>query len=69
MPPENSWCSENEFFGDSTVFNQADRMLTFDQQVRPEANGTTILTSAITVELIPQRGGNLPTHQIPRSQF
>jgi hypothetical protein len=60
------WCSESDYFGEHTVFNVADKTLDFDQQVRPDPDGTTTLTSD---ELIRQRGGNLRTHTIPRSQF
>jgi hypothetical protein len=64
-----SWCSESEFFGASTGYNEVDRTLTFKQQVRADADGTTTLTSDVTVELVRQRGGNLPTHAIPREKF
>jgi hypothetical protein len=64
-----NWCGETQFFGDDTVYNKADRLLTFDQEFRPDADGTAVLTSEVTVELIRQRGGNLPTHTIPRPQF
>ena len=64
-----SWCGEEEYFGDATVYNKADRELLFEQTVHADAEGTTTLTSDVTVELIRQRGGNLPTHSISRKEF
>jgi hypothetical protein len=64
-----SWCGEGEFFGDETVYHKADRTLLFDQTVHADADGTTTLTSDVTVELIRQRNGNLPTHTISRKEF
>jgi hypothetical protein len=64
-----SWCGEGEFFGDETVYHKADRTLLFDQTVHADADGTTTFTSDVTVELIRQRNGNLPTHTISRKEF
>ena len=64
-----SWCGEAELFGSNTATNQADRVLTFERKVTEDANWITTRTNGITVELILQPGGNLPTHAIPRSQF
>lgn len=64
-----SWCSEAELFGPDTATYQADTFFYFDRQVTEDATGITTSTSDITVELILQRGGNLRTHAIPRSQF
>ena len=52
-----SWCSEDELFGESTATNQADDTFTFNDDTH------------WTVELILQRHGNLGTRSIPRSQF
>jgi hypothetical protein len=52
-----SWCSEAEFFGPETSFNQADETFEFRRD------------HGWTVELIPQRGGNLRTRRIPRDRF
>jgi hypothetical protein len=64
-----SWCNENELFGPDTTTKQADEILTCERRVSEDAYGVTTYTSNITVELILQRGGNLRTHAIPRSQF
>jgi hypothetical protein len=64
-----SWCGENDYFGPDTVYNQADDTFTFEQRTRQEADGVTISTSAITVELILQPHGNLSTRQISQAQF
>ena len=66
-----SWCNENELFGEgsATSTNQADKVFTFERSIQEEWGGITTTTSAITIELIRQRGGNLATHRIDRSQF
>jgi hypothetical protein len=64
-----SWCSEEEYFGADTVFNEADKLLDFDQTVRQDTDGTTTSASSITVELIRQSNGNLPTHRISKADF
>ncbi|SIO66968.1 hypothetical protein SAMN05443247_11583 [Bradyrhizobium erythrophlei] len=52
-----AWCSEADLFGDATVTEKADRLFQFDDGYEYE------------VELIAQRGGNLPTNRISRGQF
>lgn len=66
-----SWCNERDLFGPGllTITNQADRVFNFDRQVRYDDEGVRTSTTEITVELIKQKGGNLPTHAIDRSQF
>jgi hypothetical protein len=66
-----TWCNERDLFGEgsATSTNQADKVFTFERSVQNDWNGITTTTSAIIIELIRQRGGNLATHRIDRSQF
>jgi hypothetical protein len=50
-----SWCSETEYFGDVTVFNEADRTLNFNQTVSDDMDGVTTYTSGC------DGGANSPT--------
>jgi hypothetical protein len=52
-----SWCGEDELFGDSTATSKAEDTFTFHDDTH------------WTVELILQPHGNLGTRSIPRSQF
>ncbi|MFZ0425463.1 MAG: hypothetical protein WAL80_21500 [Xanthobacteraceae bacterium] len=52
-----SWCGEDELFGENTATNKADDTFTFEGDTH------------WSVELILQRNGNLGTRSIPRSQF
>jgi hypothetical protein len=60
-----SWCNEHDLFGPDTSTAKANDTFAFEQNFT--GDGYTV--SAWTVELILQRGGNLRTHSIPRSQF
>ena len=67
MPPGdrgamNMTCSAK---GRQPSTSQAEKVFTFEMNM----NDNMISTTAITVELILQQGGNLATHAIDRSQF
>jgi hypothetical protein len=64
-----SWCNERDLFGPDTNTRQADEIFTFERHARRDEYGVTTSTTNITVELILQKGGNLRTHHIPRSDF
>ena len=55
--PHEQWISEQHRFGYDTSYAKADRILGFT------------IDGGKTVELILQRGGNLPTSRISRDQF
>lgn len=57
-----SWCGDQELFGDDTSYNEAESLLTFD-----ELPG--YYPTHLTVELIRQPNGNLETVSITRSEF
>jgi hypothetical protein len=59
-----SWCSEDELFGNDIISTANDEFL-FERHY----TGDGYSTSAWTVELILQPGGNLRTHRISRSEF
>jgi hypothetical protein len=61
----NMWCGERDLFGSDTTFFRARDTFTFERNL--EADGYS--TSHWTVELIPQRRGNLQTMPISRSEF
>jgi hypothetical protein len=60
-----SWCGDNDLFGDDTTTNTADDDLLFERHY----TGDGYSTSGWTIELIQQRGGNLRTHRIPKNEF
>jgi hypothetical protein len=62
-----SWCNEHDLFGQgpATSTSQAEKVFTFETNTNGNMNSTT----AITVELILQKNGNLATHTIDRSRF
>jgi hypothetical protein len=59
------WCGAADLFGDDAAFSEADDTFTFERT--PTDDGYS--TSHRTVELTPQRGGNLLTKKISRNEF
>jgi len=59
------WCGDADLFGDDTVFSEADDTFTFERTLTDSGYST----SHRTVELTPQRAGNLITKRIRRSEF
>jgi hypothetical protein len=55
------WCNDADLFGPDTVVNRAQDTFRFYR------DGSRVIGN--TIELIPQIGGNLDMHRIPRSQF
>ena len=51
------WCGETDLFGPTTSVNVAGKQFTFDDEI------------IRTIELIPQRNGNLPMRSISRTEF
>ena len=51
------WCGDQDLFGPRTGLSEADKLFNFDED------------HSYTVELIPQRGGNLPIRTINRQNF
>ena len=56
-----TWYGDELLFGPDTVYNKVDRVLEFAQ--------TTTTVARMTVELIPQQGGNLETSRISAAEW
>lgn len=59
------WCGDKALFGQETVTRKAEDIFSFERSRTTDGYSTT----AITVELILQRGGNLRTTPISREEF